>query len=138
MKLLSKCSLGETWVGWNIIWVKRSIGWNVNWVKRYWVKRFGWNIILPKIGWNVIGRTVTTPLKVGSLHPKYICSCSMIGMLKEFPFFQSKNSSQLVQNIYRRIYYEKHSVYSTGPLNIKIKMLLKYLYYIPSQCFNFS
>ena len=33
MKLLSKCNLGETWVGWIVIWVKRSIGWNV----------IGWN-----------------------------------------------------------------------------------------------
>ena len=52
VKLFSKCTLCETWVGWNIIWVKRSIGWNRNWVKH-----FGWNMI----GWNMIGRTVTTP-----------------------------------------------------------------------------
>ena len=41
VKLFSKCTLCETWVGWNIIWVKCSIGWNVNWVKRNWVKHFG-------------------------------------------------------------------------------------------------
>ena len=40
IKFLSRCNLGETWVGKNVILSKRElgetwIGWNVNWVKRY-------------------------------------------------------------------------------------------------------
>ena len=43
--------MGETSVGWIVIWVKRSIiGWNVNWVKRYWVKRY-FNLKLGETFW---------------------------------------------------------------------------------------
>ena len=45
LKLWSKCSLGKTWVWWNVIWVKYSTGWNMNWVKRH----IGWNVI----GWDL-------------------------------------------------------------------------------------
>jgi len=44
-----KCSLGETWVGWNVFLVKRDLGETIFWVKHY----FGWN----DIGWNVLGET---------------------------------------------------------------------------------
>ena len=63
MKLLSKCSLVEMWVEWNVIWVKRRIGWNMNWVKRY----IGWKFI----GWNVLGETWLGETWLGELLPHH-------------------------------------------------------------------
>ena len=72
IKFLSRCNLGETWVGKNVILSKRELGetwieWNV--ILHNIGETFGWNMI----GWNVIGQTVTTPFTI---------FCSKIKQLK--------------------------------------------------------